>query len=136
MLIFVSFINSYISFYFFCECQEIEDIDAEAIAMAALDRFTAMPLDRQQAFSLLRTVASLCEDFAEDDDEASNRIFNIAYYFIWSILKRDSSGRKQEKQLKCFYSHVRRLCAASFTFKDGKCRVDDQINLWLVAAGC
>jgi hypothetical protein len=122
--------------------------------MAALGRFTAMPLDRSQAFSLLRSVASLCEELAgpptgatggnSNADAASNRIFNVAYYLIWSVLDRGYSGGNDDQAalerrlLGCFHDHARPLCADAglASFPDAKRRIDESIALWLAAAGC
>jgi len=87
-------------------------------------------IDRDCAFTLLRKTAAICEDHDATgaNSQSSNRVFNIAYYFVYTMVCR---GATSEMLLKEFDSRVRSASAESSSLEQGKRQVDAHVaHFW------
>uniref|UniRef100_A0A7S2RZN5 Uncharacterized protein n=2 Tax=Rhizochromulina marina TaxID=1034831 RepID=A0A7S2RZN5_9STRA len=106
--------------------QEITDVDAEAVAMSALTRFTLlMPTDQATAFTLLQMIAGVCEEMAGEDDIEANRIFNTSYYMAWRLAKERAPPTKF---VLFFREHLVPILDQTMTFEDAKARIDQNLG--------
>lgn len=107
--------------------KEITDVGAEAIAMAALERFTKLlPHDQPAAFNLLQMVAGVCEEMAGENDSLANLIFNIAYYLAWRIARRRQV--RGDHLVQIFEENLINILNRSRSLQEGKAAVDNLLR--------
>jgi hypothetical protein len=57
----------------------------------------------------------------------SNRVFNIAYYLAWCLVKH---GATCDELAKEFESRVEIICMSSVSFREGTMNVDASVRQW------